>query len=98
MPALLCSVDCAAMLLTSAFSFLCSSQLDVFLGYNFVHLWCDAVSFKVLCAVQSVFKEFPPVFRFGLTLVEGSKVGATNAHGNLSVGIWKNSRYCYSFK
>lgn len=48
----------------------------------FVHLWCDAVGFQVLCAVQSVFKEFPPVFRFGLTLVEGSKVGGTNAHAN----------------
>lgn len=61
-----------------------SSQLCAFLVkiWGFEHLWCDAVSSEVLCAVQSVFKGFLPVFRFGLMLVEGSKVGGTNAHGN----------------
>lgn len=84
MQALLCSVGSAALLLTATLSFLCSSQLGAFLVriWGFEHLWCDAVSSEVLCAVQSVFKEFLPVFRFGLMLVEGSKVGGTNAHGN----------------
>lgn len=84
MPALLCSMGGAALLLTATLSFLGSSQLGAFLGtvWGFVCLWCNAVSSKVLCAVQSVFKEFPPVFRFGLMLVESSKVGGTNAHGN----------------
>lgn len=47
-----------------------------------MYLWCDVVGSKGLCAVQSVFKEFLPVFRFGSMLVNGSEVGGTNVHGN----------------
>lgn len=48
--------------------------------------------------VQFVFKEFLPVFRLGLMLAEGSKVGGANAYGNQVLLVGKKSRYCYSFK